>query len=635
MIDSLRVTSVEPLLGGAKFGATGEYRLIAAVATSEIDPRDPALATLADLDKAPRNARGMVDYQTDVVLLRPADPARGNGRLLYEVNNRGRKQLFRFLCDASTTNGALTQESDLGNAFVLHRGYTIAWSGWDATAPAADSGITMSSPVALEAGSPMVRIIRDEFAVGTTHGAPDPVPLPAGHFRLSYPAASLDPAQARLSTRSRPGDTAQIVPQAQWEYVDERIIRLLPPGREPQPGVLYDFRYPATDSPVLGLGFAVTRDVLSHLRYAGAAQELLGRPMSHAIAVGISQAGRYLRQHLALGFNRDASGRRVFDGVLVHVAGAGRVFVNGAFATPFRTRYQHQDHDYPECEFPFSAARMPDPVSGKSGALLQGDASDPLLMESNTSSEYWKKGASLLHTDPLGQADAVLPPNARAYLIAGTSHDGRPGMDASRGPCAYPRNPHDPTPVLRALLVALDEWVTHGTPPPASRIPTLADGSLCAAEATGFPELPGVDPVGEANDADPPLNWIDPQAPTRRYRPLVCRVDRDGNELAGVLTPDLAVPLGTHTGWNRFGAPIQHAEVADKHGSFFAFAETSVRRAATGDPRLSIAERYDNLDAYVSRVAAVAAALVEARLLLPEDAARYVARARQIELAAT
>ncbi|MBM3347187.1 MAG: hypothetical protein FJY55_11925 [Betaproteobacteria bacterium] len=624
----MEISGVAPLLGGAQFGATGAYQLVSAVAIGEIDPQDPALAGIHDLEKVPRNARGMLDYRTDVVLLRPADAARGNGRLLYEVNNRGRKQLFRFLCDASSTNGALTQESDLGNAFVLHRGYTIAWSGWDATAPAADSGITMSSPVAMEDGRPMVKIIRDEFAARTTHGAPDPAALPAGHFRLSYPAASLDPAQARLSTRIRPGDTAQVIPRSRWEYIDERSIRLLPVGSEPQPGVLYDFRYPATGSPVLGLGLAVTRDVVSHLRHADAALELLGQRMTHAIAVGISQAGRYLRQHLALGFNRDASGRRVFDGVLVHVAGAGRVFVNQAFATPFRTRYAHQDHDFPECEFPFSAARMRDPASGRDGALLQGDASDPVLMECNTSSEYWKKGASLLHTDPLGQVDATLPPNARAYLIAGTSHDGRPGMDVEPGPCAYPRNPHDPVPVLRALLVALDEWVTGGKPPPESRVPTIADGSLCASDATGFPDLPGIDPVRETNDADPPADWVDPQAPTRRYRPLVSRVDIDGNETAGVRTPDIAVPLGTHTGWNRFGSPIPHAEVADKHGCFVAFAKTRDEREKRGDPRRSIAERYPNLRDYVSLVAAAAAELVNARLLLPQDAARYVERAR-------
>ena len=227
----------------------------------------------------------------------------------------------------------------------------------------------------------------------------------------------------------------------------------------------------ATKPRVLGIGFAATRDLISHLRRHGA--DVLGRPVTHTLAFGISQAGRYLRDHIAQGFNADEDGARVFDGVFTHVAGIGRVFHNTPFAQPFRTRTWHEDHDFPEVEFPFSAATLVDPISGASGALLRGDASDPKLIETNTSTEYWQKGASLLHTDPLGTQDVALPANVRGYLLAGTQHGGKAGMPRDKGPCVNPRNWHDPMPAIRALLVALDEWVVTGSR--AARQPVAAD----------------------------------------------------------------------------------------------------------------------------------------------------------------
>lgn len=631
MITALEVLSTRPFLDGMAFGAAGAYLHISASATGEIDPETPAHAVIGDLRRAPRNARGMVEYRTDIVILRPADAACGNGRMLYEVTNRGRKQMFNFLCDASSANGGLTAATDVGNAFTLKRGFTIVWSGWDATASPADSGVTMSGPLAMENGRPMVKTIRDEFAFGTTHAVADLVYAPRGEMRLSFEAASQDKAQARLSTRQRPGDAPSIIPSEQWEYIDSRTIRLRPAGTMPVPGLLYDFHYPATNSPVVGLGLAVTRDVVSHLRQtnaAGTSAEMLGRPMSHVIAMGVSQAGRYLRNHMALGFNRDESGKRVFDGVLSFIGGVGGVFQNEAFATPFRTRYPHQDHDFPENEFPFSAARETDPLTGKAGSLFHGGGCDPKLMDVNTSGEYWKKGASLAHTDPLGTRDAELPADARAYLITGTHHGARQGTTTDRGPCLYPVNPQNPVPFLRALLSALDTWVSEGTPPPDSRIPRIADGTLRDGNNTGFPKLPGVRPMEDINDVDPPGDWVDLQPPTHRYQPRVSRVDANGNEVAGIIGPDIAVPLGTHTGWNRFRSPLPEDAMADRYGSYFAFAKTRAERERTGDPRLSLEERYPSQADYVARVAAATEALVKARLLLPEDALHYIELAR-------
>ena len=192
-----------------------------------------------------------------------------------------------------------------------------------------------------------------------------------------------------------------------FAFADKRTIRLLPEGTKPTIGSIYEVRYDATAPKPAGIGFAATRDIVSHLRRHG--ESLTGRRITHTLAFGISQAGRYLRDHIAQGFNADEDGGRVFDGVLTHVAGVGRVFHNTPFAQPFRTRTWHEDHDFPEIAFPFSAVAMDDPVTGASGALLRGDASDPKLIETNTSTEYWQKGASLLHTDPLTAYLATTP----------------------------------------------------------------------------------------------------------------------------------------------------------------------------------------------------------------------------------
>jgi len=622
MLVALDVERIDLLAEGAGFGSVGAYERIVGTARGEIDPRDPANRGIALLDKAPRNARGLVEYRTDVFILRPKDPARGRGRLLFEVTNRGRKLLFNYLADGPQGVNDPRTLADLGNAFPLRLGYTIVWSGWDPDAPRANNGLAMQAPVATDEGRPIVQTIREQFVSGTRIGVLET-------FKLSYEAASLDQSQARLTQRSRAADEPEEIPAANWSFTDAKSIRLLPEGSKPRPGVLYEFRYQARNPKVLGLGFAATRDLVSWLRYEPQATAVLGRPVQHVLAIGISQAARYLRDHISQGFNRDERGRRVFDGVLAHIGGVGRIFFNTPFGQPARTNTQHEDHDFPENAFPFSTASMEDPITGARGSLFRGDGSDPLLIETNTSTEYWQKGASLLHTDPLGMRDVALPDNSRVYLIAGTQHAGRAGATTDPGPDVNARNPHDPMPALRALLVALDEWVVSGRPAPSSRVPTLADGTLVAADATGFPAMPNAAIMRITNAISPPGDWVNPRPSPHTYRVLVCKVDADGNEVSGIRLPDISVPLATYSGWNEYRAPYPTGELADRDGSYFPLAADKASREQAGDPRLSIAERYPGRDDYVAKVKAAAAALVRDRLLLQEDAERYVERARQ------
>jgi hypothetical protein len=617
MITAIEITARAPFVGGAAFCATGAYERLDGVAIGEIDPASPGNSGIVNIDKAPRNAAGRVEYRSDICILRPADPEKGNGRILYEVNNRGRIMLFANLCAGKPGNQPQTT-ADLGNALPLRLGFTLVWSGWDPGAPRANGGLGLDAPIATNNGTPIVRRIREEFISGTRAG-------PLERFRLSYETASRELRDARLTVRRSQSAPRHEV--AAWQFVDARTVQLLPAGTLPEPGSIYELYYPATKPRVLGIGFAATRDLVSHLRQSAAARDLLGRPVTHALAFGISQAGRYLRDHIAQGFNRDEAGARVFDGVFTHVAGIGRVFFNTEFAQPARTRTWHEDHDFPEVQFPFSSATLTDPISGSRGAVLRGDDSDPKLIETNTSTEYWQKGASLLHTDPNGARDVALPANVRGYYLPGTQHGGKAGMPKDAGPCTNPRNWHDPMPAIRALLVALDEWVVNGREPPASRLPRIADGTLVGAEEVAWPKLSTLVPPRAMNGASPLNDWTDPRPPTGSWRALVPQVDADGNESAGVRLPDIAVPHGTFTGWNLYKPPLPQGELADRDGTFLAFAATPAEREKTGDQRPSLAERYPTHDAYVTGMQAVVTALQQERLLLEEDAATYLARA--------
>ena len=608
MILSVDIQTVELLADGASFGAVGAYERVIGTATGEVDPNAPGNRGIALIDKAPRNARGMVEYSTAIFILRPKDPMKGNGRILYEVNNRGRKMLFGNIADGPQGVNDPKTLADVGNGFPLRLGYTIVWSGWDPDAPRGNMGLALTAPVATDNGKTIVKTVRDEFVSGTRGGALEV-------FKLSYEAATLEQPRATLTIRERAADAPAELPLNQWSFVDARSIKLRD-GTKATPGFIYDFTYEAKNPKVQGLGFAATRDFVSWLRHDPAATKVTGRPITHTLAIGFSQAGRYLRNHISEGFNRDEQGRRVFDGIHSHIAGVGRIFFNEPFAQPARTGTQHEDHDYPENAFPFSTATLEDPLTGVKGSLLRGDDSDPKLIETNTSTEYWQKGASLLTTDPLGMKDVALPENSRVYMIAGTQHGGRAGAAADTGPDVNPRNPHNPMPAVRALLVALDAWVVSGTAPPPSRIPTLAEGTLVEPDKTGFPAIPGAAVVRVTNQVAPPGDWVKPKPAERAYRTLVSRVDGDGNEAAGIRLPDIAVPLAAYTGWNEYRAPYPTGELADRDGSYLAFSAEK------------IAGLYPTRDAYVAKVQAAVDRLLEDRLILPEDAERYLAKAR-------
>ncbi len=617
-VTSVRIDTVEPFAGGQSFGATGAYERVIGVAKGELDPADPRNAGIVGLAQARRNAAGKVEYETDIFLLRPTDPTKGNHLLLFDILNRGNKVVTNRL-NTTTPKDDSNDPSTVANAgdgFLYRRGYTIAWAGWDPDAPKTNHGMTLRIPALPD----VEQDIRDEFVSGT-RGAP------MTRFKLSYAAASLDQTRTTLTRRARQADTPEPVPSAQWMFEDDRTVVLRPEGTVPAFGAIYELTYRAKSPWVSGMGLAAQRDVAAFLRSGG--KDSPARQIKAAIVFGVSQSGRFVRDFVKFGFNQDESGHKVFDGALSHIAGIGGVFLNAPFAQPFRTRTQHEDHQMPENAFPFSAASSRDPVTGKPGALLRADRFDPLLIETNTDAEYWQKGASLSGTDPEGRWDLPLPANTRLFLISGSQHTGRYGATDAAGPCVNLRNPHDPYPALRALLVALDDWIATGRPAPASRIPRIADGTLVPASRLGFPALPGFATAAAPNRVDPVGDWVHPGVGPSPYVALVPAVGADGNDRAGLKLPDVAAPMGTHTGFNLYKAPAVSGEMCDRDGSFLPFAQTAGDKVP-GDPRKSLAERYGSPPRRAVLVEAAARALVADRLLLKEDADRYVAEAKAV-----
>ena len=621
------IAAVESFADGTAFGNTGAYERVRGTFKGELDPTDPRNKVIVNLDKAPCNAAGRVEYEADFFMLRPVDGARGNGKLVYDVTNRGRKNIHWRLMDARPASPAHANDprtlEDAGNGLLFRMGYTILWSGWDPDAPRINNGMGMKPVIATNNGMPIVRAIRDELVSGTRSPARET-------FRLTHNAFTTDQSQAKLSVRRREADVRQEIPASGWAYVNDREIRLLPEGTKPVTGSIYEFHYPARDPRVLGIGMAASRDLISFMKYESTDAKGALNPahgIKAALGFGISQSGRFLRDFVYQGFNQDTRGRKVFDGTLAHTAGVGGVFLNAEFGQPGRTSTQFEDHMMPENEFPFSAARLTDPVTGKTDSILRNDGFDPMWMESNTSTEYWQKGASMLTTDPLGSKDVELPATARVYLIAGTQHAGQAWMTSTPGNNVNPRNPHSPTPAMRALLIALSEWVDGKAPPP-SQTPRIADDTLIALDKLQFPAIPNMAIAHKVNVFGVLKDWTKPEMDmSKPYRPLVTKVDADGNEIAGIRLPDIAVPLGTYTGWNIYKAPYVEGELGDRDGSFAPFVATASEREARKDPRLSLQERYSTHTNYVTKVIDAVNKLVAARLLLTEDAERFVVRA--------
>lgn len=629
-ITRMDLTSVEsPTFGGRSFGDVGQYERLKGTAHGQVDPNDPSNAGIALLSRAPRNAQGMVEYSVDVDVLRPVEPARGNGRMLYDVVNRGNKLALRYM-NFGGGNDPRTA-ADAGDGYLMDEGYTIVWSAWQGDIAAGGDALTASFPVARAAdGSPYTGESRDEWVFDNTT---DPVVA-----NLAYPVADIDPTRARLTVRQNEADARQTPTDLTWTYVGDRQISIdRPAGFDA--GAIYELVYPARDPIVMGLALAATRDVVSFLRYENADTAGTPNPLargglaSHAIGMGVSQSGRMLRDLLWQGFNEDEAGRRVFDGLLPIIAGSRRSFTNFPFAQPGRFSRQHEDHLQPGDQFPFAYPVLTDPISGRTDGILarcSRTRSCPKIAHVDSDSELYQARGSLVVTDAVGRPIRQ-PAGVRVYQLAGTQHG--PAATPARGNCQNLSNPLDFRP-LRAILRGLDRWTADGVRPPASRYPSVRNGTLVEPSrvARMFPTIPGVTYTGRVNGLRLTDYTALPPTEGEPYPVLIAPVDRDGNPRGGVRNPDLSVPLATYGGWNVRREGFAPGELCSVTGSYIPFAATRAERRAAGDSRLSLEERYRDHEEYVGQVTTAAGRLVRQRLLLARDISYYVEKADRLAL---
>jgi hypothetical protein len=584
-----------------------------------IDPSAPANRDIADITAAPKNGAGLVEFSSDLLFFQPKDAAKAKGTVFLEVVNRGRDQSLIIMSDAHTSDLSSPASWDMGDRFVLEQGFTVAFLGWQFDVEPTD-GLTFQAPVA-----PVDGLVRASYI---DRGAGN---RPRG-FGVTYCAADPLQADATLTFRARFEDTPRVVPRDTWRFTPDGCAVLVPPAAE---SGAFEAVYTAKGSPVAGLGLAAIRDFTSYLKYGGRTATLRETPAlsERVIGFGYSQSARLLREFVRDGFNQDERGRQAFDGLMVSSAGAGGGSFNHRFAMPGQAGNSVLSVLRPVDLPPFQDESLL--------ARARADRVTPRIFYTFTSTEYWARAGSLTHTTEDGTGDVALAPTSRLYFLAGAAHSSGP-QPQRRGERfrGYTNglNFAEQRWVLRALLLDLEDWVHGGTEPPPSRYPTIASSTLVTRERVRFPRiqaLPFADylpPVFRMNLGDryAATRVITQEPPTlgAPYPVLVPQVTSDGNDIGGILLPEVAVPLGTFTGWNIAQPPLSGLRyLAGLIGSFEPFARTREERERTGDPRLSIAERYQGRQDYLSKVTRAAADLVRQRFLRTEDVDALVQQA--------
>jgi hypothetical protein len=639
-ITRIDVTTTEsPTFGGYSWPGVGQYEKLAGKAYGEINPTDPKNSVIVDLNLAPRNANGNVEYAVDFYILKPIDLSKGNHKMMYEPPNRGRKT-WNALARMPSGNdpGTVTDAATLAQSFLMPRGYTIVFSGWDFSAGTDNSNFntTITLPVAKNADGSSITGPSYEYFIG-----------PASSYTLNYPAATLDQSAATLTHRVHLDDTPDVVPASGWQYAADGKSISLTGGASFVANDIYEFSYTAKDPTVNGVGFAAIRDFVSFLRYDAQDDQGNDNPLAgdvQFITTEISsQPGRLLNDFDHLGFNQSENGKKVFDAHMNWIAAGDGINMNLRFSQPGRTNRNRQDILYIEGRFPFASVSTTDPISGETGGRYDkcmATNTCPLVAQIYSANEYWVKAASLLHTTPDGKTDLADAPNERNYFIS--SHQHGTGSATSKGACQQFQNPLDSSPIQRSLFLALEDWGMKNIAPPPSMVPKLANGTLAKSTSqadVGFPTIPGVTYTGLKTtryryDYGPNfyatgVMTIDPPAGSGPlednpawgpiYPSFVPTTDADGNDIAGVRLPDVTVPLATYTGWALRAGP-QANDGCEGSGQYIPFAKTAADRAASGDPRKSIEERYPNFSAYYFKVNQAVNSFVANRWMLPEDA---------------
>jgi hypothetical protein len=624
-----------PYAEGQEFGAVGAFEQIDALMTFAVDPSDEANRYIVDLNLAPRDEQGRVRFTADFSVVKPVDPSRGSNRLLIELPNRGRRRAIDTFNRNSNGDGVATSEP--GDGFLFERGMTVASIGWQWDVYASDAMMGLNPPMAdlsgeADPGQTVVEI-RPNLHETTW--------LLADRIHRPLKAADVNEENAALYVKDFEDDVDVLMPRSSWKFAKDSKDGVVPSDEHIyleggfEPGKCYQVVYSTKEAPVGGAGLLALRDATSFLKYD--ASELLPEigDLEHAIGYGVSQTGRMLRHFMYLGLNIDEQGRNVFDGLLPHVAGGRLGAFNHRYAQPSNQSYPSYGH-----LFPFTDVEQEDPFLNTSDGLLKrlkAKNAVPKIIYTNSSSEYWRGDCSLTHTDPEGKRDVDFDKDARMYHFAGTQHGAgslpqqkKPGAEGALG--LYDTNVVDYSPLQRAVLVNLEQWITEGTAPPPSSHARIDEETAVSQNVVldRFDELPNL--ITPDRSKLWRINTIDlgprasegigeyPPEEGNTYTALVTAVDQDGNEVAGIRLPELTQPVATHTGWNmRDPSTGAVDQVVPMQGFSKWFAVTKEQREAANDVRSSIEERYDSRDTYIERVRRDAEKLAHDGYLLWQD----------------
>lgn len=554
----------------------------------EIDPKLPQNAIIADVDLAPVNATGKVSFVADLRLWKPKDDSRSNGAAWVEIPNRGGK-------------GSLSKA-------LMEQGFTMLNVGWEFDVTDKKDALRLEVPGAKNKdGSPIRGVVSAQFTPDKKSEEEKFTDL------IEYPPVDIQGPDSRLIVRTRaafPGGDE--VPRAKWRFSNNRLH--LDGGFVP--GKTYELFYLSEAPPVAGLGYAAIRDAVAWLKHDPASPV----KVKHAYALGSSQCGRFLRDFVYLGFNTDEQDRMALDGVMSHVAGAGRLVLNQRWSTP------RSLSSFYTASYPFADTAQHDAVSGQTEGVLANPRVKhaPKIFYTNTATEYWGGGrlAALTHTNVEGTKDIAFPDNVRSYFFAGTSHGPAPFPPSPLAKDAPLADPINASATVAALRMAMHRWVAEGIEPPPSVYPKLGDGTLTLVADIRYPKVPGITAPNKLKAGGRVRN---PQLPDgagegAELPLLVPQVDSDGNDLGGIRMPDLAVPLGTAAGWvfrpKSMGSPH---ELVTLRGAWVPFAATKAQRLKANDPRPSLQERYASKDEFMSKVKAVIETLIEQRLMMSTD----------------
>jgi hypothetical protein len=630
-ITKIEITKRQPAFGGASFGSAGPYEMLIGTAWGELDPKDPTNTGIVNIQYAPVNARGHVEYSMDITIMKPVDINKGNGRLIYDVVNRGHEKALSDLNLSAFNSTGPGEVNDPATALLMKRGYTVAWSGWEAedSAETAKAGLLKAKfPIATRDGKPIVGMSREEFSS---------IPAAPSFTRmLTYPAAKLDQSAATLTVREREEDPRKPLPASSWSYVDAKHVKInVAPGFDRE--ALYEFIYPATDPVIEGIAFATVRDFVLFLRTAE--KDSMGNPnpvhpatpYKAVLAVGVSLSGRFVRDFVYQDFNIDSAHRIVFDGILDVVSGARMTNTNTEFSQPGRFPRQHEDHLFPGDQFPFTFATTTDALTGKTDGIqlrCTKSHSCPKFFQVDTNTESWQGRESLVAGDTSGKP-VPIPDNVRIYVPTGVSHESNDLNEvvagtADKGKCQQYGNPLKYRHYVRGLFIALDSWVVDGVAPPPSQYPNFKDHTLITLDQAakiwpaipGWPFSPMIDKLHPMDYSHQPPTFAGPEYPL-----FVALTNADGNPIGGVVPPEITVPTGTHSGRNIRAEGFADGDLCSLDGSFMPFAVTKKERMEKNDPRLSLEERYHSQQEFTAKLKAAADKLVKERILLPEDAA--------------